>query len=94
MPRYVVERVFDPLTQDELDATNARSKRLIVNDFTDVTWEHSHVCADDDGTVRSYCVYDAPSVGRVMEHADALGSHTIVRVSEIAGDIDPTDIAI
>lgn len=94
MPRYLVERAFDPCTQEELDATVARSKRLIVEEFTDVTWEHSHVCADDDGNVRSYCVYEAPSIERVHEHADVLGAHTIIRVSEIAGDVDPRDIAI
>ena len=94
MTRYLVERIFDPCSQEELDATAARSKRLLVDKFTDVTWEHSHVCADDDGNVVSYCVYDAPSTERVREHADMTGAHTIVLVREIAGDIDPSDISI
>jgi hypothetical protein len=94
MPRYLVERAFDPCTQDELDTVVVRSKRLLTDDFRDVTWEHSHVCADEDGNVTSFCVYDAPDEGRVREHADQLGSHTIIRVIEIAGDIDPADIAV
>jgi hypothetical protein len=94
MTRYLVERAFDPCSQEELDATNVRSKRLLTDDFTDVTWEHSHVCTDDDGTVRSYCVYEAPATARVREHAAVLGAHTIVRISEIAGDIDPSDIIV
>jgi hypothetical protein len=94
MARYLVERVFDPCTQEELDATVVRSKRLIRDEFGDVGWEHSHVCVGDDGIVTSYCVYAAPSEQRVREHAEQLGAHTIVRVSEIAGDIDPADIAV
>ena len=94
MTRFLVERLFDPCTPEEMDASAVRSKRLLAGDFTDVTWEHSHVCADGEGNVRVYCVYDAPSETRVREHADALGAHTIIRVSEIAGDIDPADIAI
>lgn len=94
MTRYLVERAYDPCTEEELDANVVRSKRLLTDVFTDVSWEHSHVCADDDGNVRSFCVYDAPSVARVREHADMLGAHTIVRISEIAGDIDPSDIVV
>jgi hypothetical protein len=94
MPRYLVERAFDPCTQEELDATVVRSKRLLGDDFRDVTWEHSHVCADADGNVTSFCVYDAADEARVREHADQLGSHTVVRVIEIAGDIDPADIVV
>ena len=94
MPRYLVERAFDPCTQEELDATVVRSKRLLGDDFRDVTWEHSHVCADADGNVISFCVYAAADEGRVREHAVQLGSHSIIRVIEIAGDIDPADIVV
>jgi hypothetical protein len=94
MPRYLVERVFDPCTQEELDATAIRSKRLIQDVFEDVGWEHSHVCVGDDGIVTSYCVYAAPSEHRVRQHAEQLGAHTIVQVREIAGDIDPADLAV
>jgi hypothetical protein len=94
MPRYLVERAFDPCTQEELDAAVVRSKRILSSDFRDVTWEHSHVCADADGNVISFCVYAAADEARVREHADQLGGHTIIRVIEIAGDIDPADIVV
>jgi hypothetical protein len=94
MPRYLVERAFDPCTQAELDAAVVRSKRILSSDFRDVTWEHSHVCADADGNVISFCVYAAADEARVREHADQLGGHTIIRVIEIAGDIDPADIVV
>ena len=94
MTLFLVERLFDPCSQEELDAAVVRSKRLLTDDFTDVTWEHSHVCADDEGNVRVYCVYAAPTETRVREHAERMGAHTILRVSEIAGDIDPADIAL
>ena len=42
----------------------------------------------------SFCVYDAADEARVREHAEQLGAHTVIRVIEIAGDIDPADIAV
>ena len=94
MPRYLVERLFDPASPAEMDASLVRSKRLLTDSFVDVTWEHSHVCADDEGRVRSFCVYGAPDDTRVREHAEQLGAHTILSIREIAGDIDPADIAL
>ena len=80
MPRYVIERVY---TVDEADvpAVAARSKRLVVEEYPDIVWEHSHVVLDDDGTPKSFCVYDAPTETMVRAHADQLGDH-----------IDPRDL--
>ena len=58
-------------------------------EFPEITWEHSHVVVTDDGTVRTYCVYDAPDEAAVHEHALALGRHVSI-VYEIAGDVTPT----
>ena len=85
MTRYLVERAYDPCTEEELDANALRSKRLLTDVFTDVSWEHSHVCADDDGNVRSFCVYDAPSVARVR----ASGMRDL-RAMDRCGDSDGT----
>ena len=38
----------------------ARSKLTAIEQFPDITWEHSHVCADG-GRIKSFCVYAAPS---------------------------------
>jgi len=44
-----------------------------------------------DGTVRTYCVYDAPDEAAIHEHAIALGRHVVDVVYEIAGDVTPDD---
>jgi Protein of unknown function (DUF4242) len=55
------------------------------------TWEHSHVVVDDDGLVRTFCVYAAPDEETVRRHAAALSRHEIVALHEIAGDVTPAD---
>jgi hypothetical protein len=46
---------------------------------------------DDDGRVRTYCVYSAPSEEVVRQHSKLLGSHQIDALEEIAGDVTPAD---
>jgi hypothetical protein len=68
-----------------------RSRVLTEDQFPEIVWEHSHVTVDDAGTVRTFCVYDAPSEQMIRDHARELGSHTIDTVQEIAGDVTPAD---
>jgi hypothetical protein len=49
------------------------------------------VVVDDDGTVWTYCVYEAPTEEMVRDHSNDLGRHTLEAVSEIAGDVTPAD---
>ena len=35
--------------------------RGIQEEFPEIVWDHSHVVLDESGTVRTYCVYDAPN---------------------------------
>jgi hypothetical protein len=90
MPRYLVERTFT-VSIDEMPPVGRESKRLVKEVFTGVTWEHSHVVLTADGTVRTYCVYDAPDEAAIHEHALALGRHHVDLVYEIAGDVTPDD---
>jgi hypothetical protein len=46
---------------------------------------------DDDGTVWTYCVYEAPTEEMVRDHSRDLGRHTVETVREIAGDVTPAD---
>jgi hypothetical protein len=94
MPRYLVERRFDQMSDEELDALTVSSKTIAAQRFPDVVWEHSHVVSGDDGHVTTYCVYGAPTPERVREHAAAFGGHHIVRLFEIVGDINPDDIVV
>jgi hypothetical protein len=90
MPRYVVERVYNEEVHNDMESVGARSKRIAMESFPDIVWEHSHVVADESG-IKSFCVYEAPDTGRIREHGEKLGSHAITHIYEIAADITPDD---
>ena len=92
MPRYMIERSFGDISDEEMLAAAVRSDRVKQDAFPDVTWEHSHVCVEDDGSITTFCVYDAPSEDRVREHAAAFGGHVISRMYEIADDVTPAEV--
>ena len=93
MPRYLVERQFE-VGQEQMPEVSRRSRRLIEADFRDVTWEHSHVAVGDDGRVKTFCLYDAPSEDVVRQHAKELGLHQIESIYEIVGDVTPADFPL
>jgi Protein of unknown function (DUF4242) len=90
MPRYLVVRSFE-VGSDQMPEVGRRSRSVIEGDFPEITWEHSHVVVDDDGRVRTFCVYAAPNEEIVREHSKKLGQHTIDSLDEIAGDVTPAD---
>lgn len=92
MPRYLVERYFDRISDDEMLALSAASDRMITERFPEITWEHSHLCVDGEGAITTFCVYEAPSEAVIREHAAAFGGHSISRISEIADDVTPADV--
>jgi Protein of unknown function (DUF4242) len=93
MVRYLVERTFTVAIED-MPPVGRKSKELIEGEFPEITWEHSHVVITDDGTVRTYCVYEAPDEDTVRRHALALGDHVVDTVHEIAGDVSPSDYPV
>lgn len=94
MPKFLIDRNFSKITEDELGEFARNSKRIAIERFHDVIWHHSHVVIDPDGVVHTFCVYSAPTEARIREHAEAFGGHRIDSISEIAGDVDPDEIAI
>jgi Protein of unknown function (DUF4242) len=90
MPRYLIVRRFS-VTESDMPVVGRRSRELVDGEFPEITWEHSHVVVDGDGTVRTYCVYGAPSENVVVEHSKQLGAHDIEAIHEIAGDVTPAD---
>lgn len=90
MPRYIIERTFT-VSIEEMPPVGRDSKRIAVEKFPEIKWEHSHVVVEDDGTVRTYCVYDAPDEESVRRHSVELGRHAIDVIREIAGDVSPAD---
>jgi len=77
--------------ESEMPVVGRRSRQLVEGDFPEIVWEHSHVVVDGEGTVYTYCVYEAPTEDVVVEHSKRLGQHTIEGIHEIAGDITPAD---
>ncbi|HUP32731.1 MAG TPA: nickel-binding protein [Gaiellaceae bacterium] len=92
MPRYLVERNFGTISDEDMLAAAAHSDELITTRFTDIVWEHSHIVASDEGEILTYCVYEAPSEDVVREHAEAFGQHSITNVSEIVDDVTPVEV--
>jgi hypothetical protein len=90
MTRFLVERHFQ-VGEADMPEIGRKSRRTIEGEFPEITWEHSHVTIDDDGTVRTFCVYAAPTEEMVRDHAGKLGSHRIKGIYEIAGDVTPED---
>jgi hypothetical protein len=90
MPRYMIVRSFD-VGEGEMPTVGRRSREIVENDLTQITWEHSHVVVDDQGLVRTFCVYEAPSEDMVREHSSRLGQHRIDSLEEIVGDVTPAD---
>jgi hypothetical protein len=88
----VIERVFDPLTDAEMLALAHRSRDIGEDQFPEISWEHSHVVSDAEGTIKSYCVYEAPDEDALRAHAATLGQHVVTNMYEIVGDLDPRNL--
>jgi hypothetical protein len=93
MPRFVIERAFEVGEKDMPDVSR-KSKRIAIEQMPEVVWEHSHVIVDDDGKVRTFCIYEAPDEEAIRRHAKALGLHRIEYLAEIAGDVTPADFPL
>ena len=93
MPKYMVERSFE-VGEAQMAEVGKRSRQLTVDEFPEITWHHSHVVVNDEGKVKTYCVYEAPDEGVVHRHADKLGWHKVDGVYEIAGDVTPDDFPL
>jgi hypothetical protein len=51
VPRFLIERDFGVVSDEEMEAVTARSHQLMAERFPEIVWEHSHVCGDADGRV-------------------------------------------
>jgi len=82
---------FDRNGVDQMGEIGRRSRRIIEQEFPNVVWVHSHVAVEDDGNVRTICLYDAPDLDAIHQHAQMLGYHVVDGVFEVAGDVTPAD---
>ena len=93
MPRYLLERSFF-VTEVEMQEIGRRSREIARDKFPEITWEHSHVVVDEDGNVKTFCMYSAPDKETVRQHAEQLGEHRVERINEVAGDVTPEDFPL
>lgn len=93
MPRYVIKRTFS-IREDQMPEIGRRSRRIIEQQLPEITWLHSHITVDEEGTVRSFCIYEAPDQDAVYAHSKLLGDHVVDEVFEIAGDVTPEDFPL
>ena len=90
MPRYMIVRSFD-VGESQMPAVGRRSREIVEDELPEITWELSHVVVLEDGKVRTFCVYEAPSEAVVRDHSSRLGQHRIDSIDEIIGDVTPAD---
>jgi Nickel responsive protein SCO4226-like len=93
VPRYLVERRFT-VTEDAMPAVGRKSRTVLRDEVTNVTWELSHVVVGEDGLVTTFCIYVAPNEDDVLRHSRLLGEHHIASLYEIAGDVTPNDFPL
>ena len=87
MPKYVIEREIPgagKLTAEELKAISQTSCDVLRKMGSEIQWIQSYVTDD-----KLYCIYIAPNVEMVREHAK-LGGFPANSVSQVATIIDPT----
>ena len=84
MDLYVIVRRNGWATPADLEAAAARSTEEGNKDGSGVRWIRSYVTAEDDGSVGTFCIYEADSPEAIRAHADAadLPVDEIVRVAD------------
>jgi len=87
MPKYLIERELPgagKLSPADLKAISQKSCSVLENLGPQIQWVQSYVTDD-----KIYCVYIAPNVDMVKQHAEQ-GGFPANRISEIRAGIDPT----
>ena len=92
MPRYVVERDFEPISEEEMQEVMSAATATKREHFPQVEWEHTHVCQGTEGGIKAFCVYTAPSAQILYDHAQTIEVPSTHRVYELIGDIDPRKV--
>ena len=87
MPKFIIERDIPDagkLTTDELQGISQKSCSVLKNLGTEIQWVESYVTND-----KVYCVYIAPNVDLIKEHAKE-GGFPANKISAVKRTIDPT----
>ena len=97
MKMYVIRRPSGWNTPEDLQAAAARSK--LVGDeemYDDIRWIRSYVVIEADGSLGTFCIYEASSVEKIREHAARAGIPA-TDIREVADTVvirpDPVPVA-
>jgi hypothetical protein len=93
MTKFLIERTFH-VGEADMPEVSRRSKKIAIDSYPMIVWEHSHVVVDSNGVVKTYCVYESPTEEIVLAHAAELGLHDVNGIYEIAGDVTPDDFPL
>lgn len=87
MAKFVIERDIlgvGKMTADELMGASQKSCAVLNKMGAEIQWIHSYVTED-----KIYCIYTAPSLEMIEEHARETG-FPANKISEVKAMIDPT----
>jgi hypothetical protein len=71
MSLYVIRRPNGWATAEELGIAAQRSRRVGDDEMADdIRWIRSYVVVEQDGSLGTFCVYEASSPEKIREHAD------------------------
>ena len=74
MNLYVIRRPSGWRTPEELQAAAARSKQVGDEEMSaDIRWIRSYVVHEADGSLGTFCIYQASSPEKIREHAARAG---------------------
>ena len=85
MQLYMIRRRSGGGSPGELEAAAERSKSVAAESCPDdIRWIRSYVVQESDGTLGTFCIYEASSEDKVREHAGEVGmpADDIVPIAE------------
>jgi sporulation protein YlmC with PRC-barrel domain len=74
MNLYVIRRRSGWASGEELEKAAARSREVADTEFPDdIRWIRSYVVPEPDGTLGTFCIYQATSDEAIRKHAHRVG---------------------
>jgi Protein of unknown function (DUF4242) len=86
MKTYAIRRERAWSSPAELEQSAARSTEVANREFpNEIRWIRSYVIAEDDGSVGTVCIYQAPDAEAIRRHASRVGmpADHVLDVSEL-----------
>jgi hypothetical protein len=71
MQLFLIRRPHGWANPDELGIAAQRSRRVGDDEMSaDIRWIRSYVVRESDGSLGTFCIYEATSEEKIREHAD------------------------